>query len=172
MATDGCILKAAKPIGARLFASHWVGTAGKGLPYCGSMVADCGFTATGSIRNPKSEIRNLAHQQFHAPLKNAPSARIDSTAAADQTSLLYLSLTRCCAAQTLRTIGPRGTTLEPIAPAPHRGDPGARDPKYESGEGFQPLRAARSSHSTSLRAGSGLVSQGRDALATSRLGFQ
>jgi hypothetical protein len=63
-------------------------------------------------------LRSQAILPFNAILKTDHCRRIQCVPAVDQASLLYLSLTRCCAAQAFRTIGPRGTTIEPFCSSP------------------------------------------------------
>jgi len=119
------------------------------------------------------------------------SRRMGYVPAVDQTSLLYLSLTRCCAAQRLYTTGPRGTTAKRdpkrdlsrlgrapkceishlgtrtqlFAPAPHRGNPGVRrdGPRHGPPLSRQPLWGASAT-------APGLPFHATDA--GSRLGFQ
>jgi hypothetical protein len=124
MATNGHILKATRPLSACLHAFYRNGIVRNGS-------AKCGLRIGAVTANRQSEIRNLSDRNRRPPQRIALSSRTDSTVGVDQTSLLYLSLTRCCAAQTLRTYEPRSTTIVPIALAPHRGDPGARDLKRD-----------------------------------------
>jgi len=96
MATDGCILKAVKPLTPRPSVSHGIGT---GADYLAR------FESAG-----KGAIRNIASPKSDAISETDSWRRSGSAAPAAQASLLYLSLTGCCAAQAFRTIGPRGTT--------------------------------------------------------------
>jgi hypothetical protein len=84
-----------------------------------------GSTRRGSA--PLDSPRKSALRPFDAVREDVSPPGIESAVAANQTSLLYLSLTRCCAAPALRTIGPRGTTTSLVPSAPHRGDPRVRD---------------------------------------------
>ena len=73
------------------------------------------------VADRKSALRGRRLQAQHPipPVPSLPrsdySRRSASCTAADRASLLYLSLTRCCAAQPLRTLGPRSTTVGPFS---------------------------------------------------------
>jgi len=89
MATDGCILKAAKPRSACLPASRRAGMASNSQASDGSTAVLPVFPTGDSVcnsRSSQSPVRRL--------WKNRPPHKT-----VDQASLLYLSLTRCCAAQ-------------------------------------------------------------------------
>ncbi len=117
MAMDGYILKAVKPQPARWLACHRAGITSDSQSLCGSRAASLAFPGAGVAGNQQSSHPFVRYHQ-----KNCFPRRT-----ADQASLLYLSLTRCCAAHTLRTSGPRSTTTNTLSLAPHRGDPGVRD---------------------------------------------
>jgi hypothetical protein len=112
MAMDGHTVKAVGPQRVCRLGSFKVEAAARGSSWHG-------FAPLGSSCQP-------ALRPFHAVWEDVASPRIESALAAKQTSLLYLSLTRCRAALVLRTIGPCGTTIALVPSAPHRGDPRVR----------------------------------------------
>ena len=122
MVVDGWISKAVKPLPVRSRVYHQVGTSRNGRIYGGLAVARLASPSRLSIA--RTHVRT--DSQSRAIVGTDSPRRSDPIATADRASLLYLSLTRCCAAQPLRTIGPRSTTTERFPSAPHRGDPGAR----------------------------------------------
>jgi len=119
MAMDGCILRAIRSLWAWLSTSQQDAVANNSDALHGAVVVPLTLPLAGLVSNPwasQPPVRRRRKRRFvYQP--------------ADQASLLYLSLTRCGAAHTLRTYGPRRTTTKPLSLAPHRGDPGVRDPE-------------------------------------------
>jgi hypothetical protein len=116
MATDGCILKAVKPLSAHLASSEQVGTA-RNKQASGSMVAvPPAFPIGGLCLPPIKPTSNLVPSE-------EPTSEQDG---GSNFSPLLISH-KVLRDPTLRTIGSRSTTIGPFSSAPHRGDPGVTD---------------------------------------------